>query len=179
MLDRIDRWLDLIESKWWGVIVVYFTLLITIYTTSWAILEPLGIPSQVGLLGSSIDRRILHVLFCFLAASHLTILLMLFLQWKGRLVMSWMRHPQCEPIFSNEMIAAFKSQNLCPERKDLIAERVLVKDKKISERDYANHVLWALHCNILDEKGARELLRGFKFDIRIIPKGLFTLVVKE
>jgi hypothetical protein len=151
----------MLEGKWWSSIVVYVSILASAYLFIWALIEPLEIPSKMTILGNSVERRLLHVAVAVLVSSHLTLLLSLVLKWRE----SRSGRAGSELLLSDDMIAAFKARGLCPKKKELIVERVAVKDGKKPAEVFARQVLWALRCQEIDEGFARDLLRGSSYSL--------------
>jgi len=77
MSEQIRKWFVLLESEWWGSILVYALMLISTYSTIWALIEPLNVQAEFEFFASTIDRRFIHVVVTFFVASHLTLLLVL------------------------------------------------------------------------------------------------------
>lgn len=180
MVDQIKNWMTLLKNRWWGSGLVYLLIAIAAYSTIWAVIEPLDVPTRIALWNNDIDRRLAHITISLLISAHLTLLLDLYIRW----------HKQDEntetdsydsgliSAIDDEMISAFAAQSLCPERKELIIDRVAVKDGKMREEQFAKKVLWSLHCNKINERAAHELLREFSFDVQQRKRGVFELVKK-
>jgi hypothetical protein len=82
--EQIKEWIQLIEQKWWGMILVYFLISTSVYLTIWSLVEPLNIPEKILVFDSSIDRRLLHILLTLLLSCYITLILDIFNRWSKR-----------------------------------------------------------------------------------------------
>lgn len=179
MFETLEKWKRVIASKWWGLGLVYFIGIVTVYTIIWSLIEPLNIPEKIIFLTSEIDRRILHIILSLLLGAHITLLLGMLRDWdiyndeKRKLIT-----PDFQTINSGSIPNQYL-RKISPQRNGLILERVWMKDNKISQSAFASRVLLALNCSALTEKFARELLRNIPFSIKREENNIYTLIYES
>lgn len=177
MCGQIAEWFALLRSDWWSTIVVYILAFAAYYYGIWKLIEPLEI-DKVEIFNSVIDRRLVHIACAFIAASHLTLLLDLINKGFMRKI-SASDEGSMSPAIPDEMISILQASSFCPEKKDLLVDRVAMKDGKMTREDFANRVLSALNCKMINERFARELLRGSSHILKKRTGYVFALVQEE
>lgn len=80
MFDKPIEWLN---KNWWGLIVAYVLVLISIYFLIWQFAEPLSIPDNFESLPEFAKSRIfIHIILTFLIGSHIVLILDLVIRKK-------------------------------------------------------------------------------------------------
>ncbi len=168
MAEKIRKWLSLL-TKWWGILVVYVSIIGATYLGIWAIIEPFSIQESIQLGRTSIARSTLHVILTLLIASNATLLLYTYL--------GWLNEKKKHLKNSSEKETPLREIPL-PTKEQLLSEKVLVKDKRLSEKIFATHVLLALNGRKIEEVFAHDLLRKSSIDV-VYADGFFTLIAKS
>ncbi len=177
MIEKIKQWYEAFEKQWWGGLLIYILAIGSVYSAIWSLIEPLNIPSQLDILGSIIDRRVMHISLSFFLGCHLTLILLIVYFWNNRKRRRLSDETSSLPDISVTGLDRHLTK-ICPPKNDLIAERVWMRDKKITQKAYASRVLLALNCEVLDERLAHELLRGSSFGVQKMSDDAYTLASK-
>ena len=156
VLEQLSKWFSLIKSAWWGIIAVYALALFAVHSAIWVLIDPLSLPDKLYFLGSTVDRRVVHISAAIIIAANLTLILVIVSRWVQHVRdMQRSHQPQETPREADLSPIVPRSW---PKMKDLLTDRIDMKDGKMDKAVFATRVLLALNCGEIREETAHTLL---------------------
>ncbi|MEP7338574.1 MAG: hypothetical protein ABI977_12620 [Acidobacteriota bacterium] len=128
MFEKPLRWL---ENYWWGIVVAWSLVFISVYLAIWAFIEPLGIPDVLSTeLGFAKSRVFYHILSSLVASAYITLTLEVYLRKKVWFGDKESKHKIADLILENKRLTD-KSSDLEAKNKDF-QEQILVLQDSLS-----------------------------------------------
>lgn len=196
MLEQINTWIKWVENHKLGCFFVYVSIFAFIYALIWSLIEPLSIPDDINIFSYTISRPVLHTLISCITAPHLTMLLLLYVNYHrkvrkgssiGFLNVSDADIPrnvderntvniELQNLGDPKLIA---KTNQTVSITDVMIVVSAARRRQVDPEQVKQIILIALNSHVIEQSSAVEILKEFKYDLIPLLDGGYKIISRN